>query len=82
MVMRKEVDITTAHVAVGALVLAGSVFLSVRTFQLYRVPGGAVVEGPALEPPVGTFALAEEMHTNGRDDHGSEKTSAGQGSAN
>ena len=34
----KGVEIATAHVAVGALVLGLSVIVSVRSFQLYRVP--------------------------------------------
>ncbi len=56
--MRKEVDVTTAHVALGALALAQSVFLSVRTFHLYRTPAGAAVMNKEAEPGAATGAPA------------------------
>ncbi|MEW6512088.1 MAG: COX15/CtaA family protein [Bacteroidota bacterium] len=37
----KGVQIATAHVATGALLLGTTVFLAVRTYRLYRVPAAA-----------------------------------------
>ena len=37
----KGVEIATAHVAVGALLLGLSVIVSIRSFQLYRLPENA-----------------------------------------
>ena len=56
--MRKGVEVTTAHVAVGALVLAESVLLTVRTFQLYRAPGRVAVGESEGEGNAATAASA------------------------
>jgi heme a synthase len=56
--MRKGVEVTTAHVAVGALVLAGSVLLAVRTFELYRVPTPAAISEPEGQPAAASAAPA------------------------
>ncbi len=55
-VMRKGVEVTTAHVAVGALVLAESVYLSVRTFQLYRAPVRTAIGEPVARALAGIAA--------------------------
>lgn len=41
----KGVEIATAHVAVGALLLGLSVIVSIRSFQLYRLPENAFSAG-------------------------------------
>jgi hypothetical protein len=56
--MRKGVEVTTAHGAVGALVLAGSVLLTVRAFQLYRAPERAAISESEGQPTAASAASA------------------------